>query len=73
MIDEALRADAGRRSVTDIILGTVTAGTSPLWFDPRELATSILLYGSLFLMCVRFYGLGKDWWRGRQMGQSKDD
>lgn len=73
MIDEALRADAGRRSVTDIILGSVATGTSPLWFDPRELATSLLLYGSLILMFVRAYGMIKDWWHGRQLHASKDD
>jgi hypothetical protein len=73
MIDEALRADAGRRAVTDVILGLVTSGTAPLWFSPREVATSLLLYGSLFIMLVRLYGMIKDWWRGRQARGVVDD
>lgn len=69
MIDEAIHAEISRRSVTDVILGaagTAQAVTAHLWFDPKELATSILLYGSTFLVIVRLYGFGKDWLRGRR-------
>ncbi|HEV2674166.1 MAG TPA: hypothetical protein VGV37_06450 [Aliidongia sp.] len=67
MIDEAIRADAARRSVTDILLGSVAGVTSPWWANFHDFATSLLLYGSLFLLFVRVYGLAKDWWLGKKL------
>lgn len=70
MIDEALHAEVGRRSWTDIVLGV--AGTvQAVTFDPKEFAGSVLLYGSAFLVVVRLYGLGKDWLRGRRQRRSE--
>lgn len=74
MIDESLHAEIGRRSWTDIVLGaagTVQAFTAHLWFDPKEFAASVLLYGSAFLVVVRLYGLGKDWLRGRRQRRAE--
>lgn len=75
MIEEAIHAEIGRRSWTDVVLGAagaVQAVTAPLWFDPKELAASVLLYGSAFLVVVRLYGLGKDWLRGRRQRRAEE-
>lgn len=75
LLDPITGSDIGRRTATDIILAAATIGTSPWWqgVDINHWLQEFLLIGSSFVLVLRLWGLGKDWWTGRKLRLGDDD
>lgn len=75
VMDYVIGSELGRRTATDIVIATTVVGTSPWWqsIDISDVGRGFLLWGSVFMLALRYWGLGKDIWRGRKIRLNQED
>ncbi len=64
LLGPIINSEVGRRSVVDMSIATTYLSTRQWWADLSALGHEFLFWGSVFLLAVRIYGMGKDIVRG---------